>query len=357
MNRCLAVIAISAPLALAACGGGSSGQPATPGNITLAEVNTASPNMTLRAADTAATSLPAFGSVTQSSNRDAGGVSTDSASTTFDGQNIALTVTRENGNSFTLDVAGDAYESRPLEGLFPGYRSHLWHLLDVGSDTTRSAFVAVNWDDSDPAHYLAGGYWIHLTGNVETLSITDVEIGAFADGPEISLSNPPIMPALGSAQYAGTAHGLTVTRYGTDFPSIAPGTLDMGEFYSTVALTADFADGTIGGCMGCADGIEFNVFRVEPTTGDVEELSGTMQYRVILGPTSFDPSGKFRSTDVTIEHPQIGLSSSGVWGGRFSNVPADNGDPRLIAGTVGGNISTPGGSEGSMVGLFVGTKQ
>lgn len=32
---------------------------------------------------------------------------------------------------------------------------------------------------------MAGGYWMHLTGRTDPLTITGAEIGAFVDGPEI----------------------------------------------------------------------------------------------------------------------------------------------------------------------------
>ena len=41
-------------------------------------------------------------------------------------------------------------------------------------------------------------------------SSTDWEFGAFIDGPELSLSDPPVLPTSGTASYEGVSH-FTVT--------------------------------------------------------------------------------------------------------------------------------------------------
>lgn len=162
--------------------------------------------------------------------------------------------------------------------------------------------------------------------------------GAFADGPEIS--SPASMPITGSATYAGAAEGLYATTYGADEPSLE-GETEIGLFNGDLALAADFSAMTIGGCVGCNGGI-----RIDGSLSD---------YRVRLGATSFESGGTFRSRSVTVENSSIPIaSSSGAWGGRFSNIPNAAGDPRLVAGTLGGQAATPGGTEAVFVGAYFG---
>ena len=162
------------------------------------------------------------------------------------------------------------------------------------------------------------------------------EAGAFADGPEISMSNRPDMPLQGTASYIGLAEGL----YGGED---AAGT-EVGIFQGDMALTADFAASTIGGCVGCNGGVS---------------LEGVAsEYLVRLGATPFESNGVFRGTSVTVEHPDLEfVSNSGAWGGMFSNVPDANGDPRLVAGTLGGQAATADGSKAVFVGAFAATSQ
>ena len=175
----------------------------------------------------------------------------------------------------------------------------------------------------------------HINGDI--LGAFDVdEAGAFADGPEIATSNRPDMPVLGTANYIGLAEGL----YGAED---AAGT-EIGIFQGDVALTADFAASTIGGCVGCNGGVSLN--------------GVPSDYLVRLGATLFESNGLYRGTSVTVEHPQVEfVSNSGAWGGMFSNVPDANGDPRLVAGTLGGQATTVDGAEAVFVGTYYTTSQ
>ena len=48
-------------------------------------------------------------------------------------------------------------------------------------------------------------------------------------------------------------------------------------------------------------------------------------------------------------------STSGSWGGRFSNVPnGDTGDPRRVAGSVGVSFETVVGGQAALFGTFAG---
>ena len=80
--------------------------------------------------------------------------------------------------------------------------------------------------------------------------------------------------------------------------------------------------------------------------------------RARLGPTPFNASGEFRGRNVSIESSYTFVSSSrGAWGGKFSNTPDTEGEPRLVAGTFGGEGNTLGGSELVFIGAFFAPKQ
>ena len=108
-------------MTLAGCfgGGGSSG------NVLpeYGAVQSADGAGALRTAQRAATSLPRFGSVTQSHAHNVAGVTTDAADVTLDleTERGVLTVTREDGSSFTLDSARHTYDSTA-----PRVAGHRW---------------------------------------------------------------------------------------------------------------------------------------------------------------------------------------------------------------------------------------
>ena len=336
------IVFVLAALALAACGGGGGGGgPVSSSNtetlgVSVADVqNTAS---MVSAASQAGSSLPAYGSVTQSANRDGvSGVSTDRASTEFDGETFVLKVDRQSGTDLHLSSAEDytvsyRYDRSPV----PGHDSAAdGYIIDYKPSETTIAYAAVSWLSSNTMDYGAFGYWLHASGDI--LGTYDIdEAGAFADGPEISMSNRPEMPVQGTASYSGYAEGLYASEDATG--------AEIGGFSGDMALTADFAASTIGGCVGCNGGVSVNGVPSE--------------YLVRLGATPFESNGVYRGTSVTVEHPDIEfVSNSGAWGGMFSNVPDSSGDPRLVAGTLGGQASTADGSRAVFVGAYYATSQ
>ena len=200
--------------------------------------------------------------------------------------------------------------------------------------------------------YLAGRYWVHLerTGG----EITGAEFGAFIDGPEISAFNPPILPVSGAASYLGTAEGMGFQSNGTDTDD--PGGLWYGIFSATADLRADFSNMTISGCVGCIGDVLFTG-RYEASTGRVQDVTTTSSVQVHLGPAPISQDGSFRNRAVSLTTPDFNItSSSGAWGGQFSNIPDASGDPRLVAGTFGGESVSSGGTESTFVGAFYATK-
>ncbi len=241
----LAVIATTG-LTLTACvgGGGGSAGGSTAFAIDAADIQAADPEKVKDSAANAASSLPRFGSVTQSTNRNVAGVTTDAAEATFDGDNLTVRIAREDESRLTFGTAGAVEDTGVLADEFfriPGvprsYRS--WGIVSASNDRVTLSRVAATWADGDTTDWAAGGYWLHLTGDLQSRTVTGAEVGAFVDGPELDLTDPPDMPIQGTARYEGTVAGAYAATWGTDLPS--PGSVEVGEFTSTIELTADFS--------------------------------------------------------------------------------------------------------------------
>ena len=346
IRKCVPVIAATATLALvSACGGGGggsgSGMMSDPQRTASASATVQASGVTV-AAHRAASSLPLFGSVSQSASRDGvTGISTDRVSTTFDGEEFTLSVRRRRGNDVHLSSAEDQtdgylYDYTPIPGHDRGADGFI---VDYRPSETTAAYVSVSWLNSDPTDYLAGGYWLHISGDVLGSGAIADDAGAFIDGPEISLASRPTMPVQGSATYRGDAAGLYAATYGSDVPQYG-GQTELGEWDGALRLTANFAARTIGGDV---DNILIDGYASE--------------YRVRLGAVSFDSRGTFRGSTVRLEHPDLTFTrNTGNWGGMFSNRLDGAGDPRLVAGSLGGEAETAGGSSSVFVGTWYGTK-
>ena len=357
--NCRILIASVVVLALAACGGGGgSGPTSTPedpssdgGSMARAPIysdaQSANPNATLRAAGDAAANLPRFGSVTQSSNEGAvAGTTGDAASTSFDGRDVRLTITRTDGSSLSFDSASHGVGRVSYADQLPGYSFRGDALLTYTSTSVSLAAVYVNWNDTDSSDYIAGGYWAHFVGQTDPLQITGAEIGAFVDGPELSGMLTP--PSLGTATYRGSAGGF----YGYQS---AHGS-EIGEFSANATLTANFAANTVSGCVGCGGGVVVSGL-YETSEGEVGAFSDVVVPVWLRGEATFGPDGNFRSTDVTLMRSDATVTqTNGSWGGQFSDISDNDGDPRLVAGTAGAEWTESDGAEGVFVGAWFGVK-
>ena len=348
----LAVAATFALSALAACGGGGGGGTASndgPSGPTLTDARSANGSAARSAGAQAATNLPSFGSVTQSTNAGSvAGISGDAASTSFDGRNVRVTVQRTDGSQLAFDGATDRIGGESYPPIVPGYSYRSDALLTSTARTLSVAAVYTNWNNADPTDYLAGGYWMHLEGRTDTLEITGADIGAFVDGPELS-GVAPTLPRLGTARYSGEAGGVYVYEAGRS--------TEVGEFETDAQLTANFTSNTISGCLGCVRGV--TVWGVETdANGDTSEFGDeTVPVRLRLGETAIGPNGNFRNQNVRLEGDDRTVThTDGSWGGQFSNIPTQTGDPRLVAGTAGAEWTEADGSKGVFVGAWFGTR-
>ena len=228
--------------------------------------------------------------------------------------------------------------------------------------------MTVGWFTDDPAvsarlrsDWRAEGYRLHVAGRnllSAAPTVTGVEMGALVDGPAYR-SPPARLPVTGTARYEGSAKGFVALEYGTRFASGRPeGTVVGADWFGTTTLTADFADNSISGCIGCTGNIALTEWLVPD--GVQRRLAGTeISTRIHLGRTRVNADGTFRGATVTLSDPDASAcpltSSSGAWGGRFSNIPYTGTVlPTRVAGTVGGKAAWSDGSTAAYVGTLQG---
>lgn len=352
----LALVAI-ASLFLSACGGGGNGAPPDvsgggppPVTLTVEEAQAAVSQRALAAAQRAGAGTPGFGSVTQSTNQDGSGVTTDRASATFaSGPRLVVNVARQSGGALSLDTAQHTIDYEIGTSSTTGRKFGSAAMLNHSASKFTLARVATDWASDDVTDYIAGGYWLHATGDIYNGRVTAAEMGAFVDGPEMrGISSLPIT---GTATYNGLAAGLYAARYGSDVPNVPRGTNEIGEFEGNLRLRANFGAGSISGEVN-----DIYLSYIGETPGGVT-FSGQDErsdYHLNLGTAQIDSNGTFTGNDATLTHPLLSINSTGSWGGRFSNIDDSAGNPRMVAGTLGGSGTTSGSSVASFVGAFYG---
>ena len=355
---CTAALATIGLLALSACvhSDGDGGPPVDPDTAALNESRGDQSAQVLDVIGAAAMSQPQFGGVVRAAAVDL--ASTSEVSTSYDGTDLTITVERDDGSSLTLNTGSDASDpSDPFDSPIAGHSARDWGVLKIDTDGISVARATVTANDSDAADYLSVGYWMHLAGDFTELNFTGVEVGAFADGPELSLEAPASLPGMGTASYYGPAGGAYAVVHGTDSAGPAA-SAEVGEFSSTVELTADFAANTISGCVGCRYGVALIgvLYDTDEGTDVYFADSGYTLHLDSIGLNSSD--GTFEGGRMRLDHPDISITSTrGAWGGQFSNIADGAGDPRLVAGTFGAEATSAGGGEGAFIGSFVGTKE
>ena len=236
----------------------------------------------------------------------------------------------------------------------PGFVNREWFLTENRHDGRTTLYAFVEWDGDDPTDYLSVGWWLHYPPGTETDDHEEAERGVFIDGPELDLSNPPDMPVSGTATYAGGAGGLYEYFHGSAWGELQ-GESQYVEFSAPIVLTADFAEGTIAGCIGCSGDIETETLHLWPAVvwrGPPPDALPT-DYEVHLGPAPFDADGTFENAAVSVRHPERSVTrSEGVWGGQFSNVADRDGNPRRVVGYSGVRFDEADGSIGSFESIF-----
>ena len=308
--------------------------------------------------------------------------------TEFDGEDIRVHVVDNNEWSTWRSSVLHAKQSSPVRSRLADHSKHVWTLSGPSTpfDDGRAIVVGARWHDDNTEDYLAGGWWFREVSNSSD-SVFGYEAAAFIDGPELrgDLPESISLPLKGQATYRGEAagHYESVSEVGcVTFPCPGPPTgRGTGEFSADAALWADFAHGTIEGCVGCQGGIEMTPTRFDSKTGVIERYdSFSLNYLLWLHTGSFLKSpgtlGTFGSDMSAIAHtglsddgedgtcaaddvacqveaasgatveaePSVDFDAQGrsvgggLWQGRFSNVEDEEGAPRLIGATLEGRF-------------------
>ncbi|MDE0204761.1 MAG: hypothetical protein OXP66_01840 [Candidatus Tectomicrobia bacterium] len=278
--------------------------------------------------------------------------------TTYDGQ--VLTILGEDGGRPELTTARNAVDAgNPSRPAMPGHSGWAWTLFNFAQDSTTYAYAGVSWANDDPTDYLAAGYWIHYPSHPPDQATA--EGAGFIDGPELDVTDPPLLPMQGQATYRGLAGGAYVYQYGDGWGEELAGAYGVGDYVGTVTLTADFAASTLSGCIGCEGDITLWRSQLrELLGGPAREIHALpTDYKLHLGAVPFNTEdGTFEHTDVTVTHPERGIAQSGgFWGGQFSNIPDSAGNPRLVAGFSDAQFEEVDGSLGSFWGMFNGVSR
>ena len=277
--------------------------------------------------------------------------------TEFDGTNLRFFVTLDDGTVASVNTTDDVIETLPGATPMPGHQARAWTFLKVTEDDTSVAHALVSWDPGNPADYLMFGWWAQFPDqHPPDLSFKKSIRYAIIDGPELDHGIVPQLPIEGTATYAGPAGGLYTYVAGSDWGE-NEGAFVIDEYQGTVTLTADFADGTLRGCIGCVGDLvtqraHFGVFLGEELR-DVQAVAA--DYELQLATAIIRVDGMFERDRVTVRHPERTIThSEGDWGGAMSSRQDADGNPRLVAGFNGVYFQENDGSEGEFVGSFLG---
>ncbi|MDE0341513.1 MAG: hypothetical protein OXI82_05225 [Nitrospinae bacterium] len=270
-----------------------------------------------------------------------------SRTTSFENGVLTISMTPFDNPDFRvlLSTRDDAESEFEFPTEMPGHVGRGWTLLQRGGggEDPFMGYAIVSWNPDDPSDYLTAGWWFQFR-NQQFPDVDpyhdDTLAFLFIDGPEIDPTLPPSLPAMGTASYSGGAGGQYLYKYGDNWPEDLKGKIASRELAGVMTLTADFAAGTIGGCLGCVGDLTvqqlhlksaFDRFETEP----VELLAHPRDYEVRFAPTEFNPDGTFQTGEgVTVTHPERSIAGirRGYWGGGLSNRPDSAGNPRLVSG-------------------------
>ena len=215
----------------------------------------------------------------------------------------------------------------------------------------------MSWDPDDPSDYLVFGWWAQFYDqHPPELSLKDADRWALVDGPELDHGVPPQLPVDGTAEYAGQAGGLYSYTFGSDWGEDEDEFV-IEEYQGVLTLTADFADRSLKGCIGCVGDLATQRAHFGAILG--EELRDTQglarDYEIHLATSILREDGTFHRDRVTVTHPERTVESTeGYWGGAVSARQDADGNPRLVAGFNAVAFEEEDGSEGEFFGSFLG---
>ena len=345
-------------VALAGCGGGGGGSSGTAASVTpvVGSSGNALPTAVRQSAHTqaagmaAAQATPRSGSVTQTSNV-ASMVTQDSISATVTSSSSGLVVTAthtaaDGTTQTTIDTSTDTARDNPEDTTGSGsdrtYRKFEVSKGTDAGDTSNDIYVTLYTTPLGAAStdYLVFGTWVEVPNNANPTGADTTRgfyIGAFADGPNGSLTPATYISATSSATYTGDAAGL----YLQNDP-------DVGNFYGDVSLTAAF------GSTPTISGRVSNIMVRDLDDPDFELLgtSAAPANLMLESATIGSANGGFFTGDTSLDFTDSDgtYSYEGKWGGQFYGAEAE-----AVIGTLGGaGGGTPDGGDAGFRSSFVG---
>ncbi len=281
--------------------------------------------------------------------------------TEFDGATLRFFVTLDDGTVASVNTNEDAIEvQRGVITPMPGHQAQAITFFKVKKEGTSLSHALLSWNPDNPADYLVFGWWAEFVGQQPPeLSLRDSERLSLIDGPELDHGIVPEVPVEGTATYLGQAGGLY--RY---VPAGEPGedvdNIVLEEYQGTIALTADFFDGTVKGCIGCVGDLVTQRAHFGIILGEaVDAPQGTAKdYEIHLASAIIREDGHFVRNRVILKHPERTVTKSeGYWGGAFSSRQDADGNPRLAAGFSGVEFEQRDGAKGEFFGSFLGLSE
>ena len=277
--------------------------------------------------------------------------------TSFDGEVLRIEFERVDGTVEEFSTVRDRWYSWSWVPFLSNHSGRRWTLLKTDPEGSSLAYALVSWNNDDATDYLAAGFWMRFDGfHPPRLPISQAETRLFIDGPEIDSASPPELPLTGTADYAGSAGGVYLYRYGSDWTGNEE-PVSAEEFMVTMTVRANFDDMTVAGCIGCIGDIRIEREHLYLALGRRTEqpLAMPTDYEIRFAPTPISPKGNFEGAQVAVTHPTRSVTQSeGDWGGSLSNRPAADGSPRLVAGFAGAEFEEADGSRGAFSSIFTG---
>ena len=279
--------------------------------------------------------------------------------TEFDGANLRLFVMLEDGTEISVNTTDDVIEELPGATPMPGHQAKAWTFQKVTEDTS-IAHALVSWNPDDPGDYIMFGWWaLFPDQQPPALSFEGSVQYGIVDGPEIDHGVVPQLPVDGTATYAGPAGGLYSYTAGSGWGE-NEGAFVIDEYQGTVTLTADFADRTLRGCVGCVGDLvtqrkHFGVFLGQDL---IDVAAVPRDYELHLASAFIRENGTFERQRITLRHPERTVTrSESLWGGAMSSRQDEDGNPRLVAGFNHIIFEESDGSEGAFLGSFLGLSE
>ena len=164
----------------------------------------------------------------------------------------------------------------------------------------------MSWDPDDPSDYLAFGWWAQFNDqHPPKLSLAEADQYSIVDGPELDHGFPPELPVDGAAEYVGQAGGLYTYVFGRDAGE-NEGEFVIEEYEGVLTLTADFADRSLKGCIGCVGDLTTRRAHFGVILGEelIDAQGLARDYEIHLATAIMEEDGNFERHRVTVRHPE-----------------------------------------------------